>query len=214
MDPRHRGVQGELADGDAHAARALVAQAQDPLVVRGHDEADVVEGRAAQDLVDPPALAGRDPEPAAPPEDPAVLLAGLAHGGRVHDGQELLEVVEEEPVEERLVALLQRGQADVALEGVRLAHDGGVHPADLLVEGAHRVRQQALEAEGLALLAREGGALVVDGMAQQRRAAVEDLHPHDPPVALLTVGLHDAPASAPDPPDTAGYTVALIARDK
>jgi hypothetical protein len=44
VDARGRGVERELADGDAHAARALVAEAEDALVVGGHDEAHVVEG--------------------------------------------------------------------------------------------------------------------------------------------------------------------------
>ena len=50
VDAAGRRVQRELADRDGHAARALVAQAQDPLVV-GHDDQPHVLVRAlAQDL--------------------------------------------------------------------------------------------------------------------------------------------------------------------
>ena len=47
MDPRGGGVEGELADGDPHAAGPLVAQAEDPLVVGHHDQADVEIGGVA-----------------------------------------------------------------------------------------------------------------------------------------------------------------------
>ena len=45
-------VERELADRDAHAARALVAEAQDALVVGDHDQPDVRVGAVAQDLGD------------------------------------------------------------------------------------------------------------------------------------------------------------------
>ena len=41
VDAGSGGVERELADGDAHAPRALVAEAEDALVVGGHDQADV-----------------------------------------------------------------------------------------------------------------------------------------------------------------------------
>ena len=56
MDAGGRGVERELADGDAHAARALVAEAEDALVVGDHDEAHVLEGRVAEHLVDAAAV--------------------------------------------------------------------------------------------------------------------------------------------------------------
>src|SRR4029450_9472860 len=116
MDARDRDVEGELAHRDPHSPGALVAEAEYPLVVRDHDEAHAVVGRVAEHLVDVTLLVGVDPEPPRAPEDPAVLLAGAADGGRVDDGQELLEVLEEDAVEEDLVAVLDRGEADVALE--------------------------------------------------------------------------------------------------
>jgi len=39
-----------FADRDAHAPGALVTQAQDPLVVRDDDQADLVTGRVPEDL--------------------------------------------------------------------------------------------------------------------------------------------------------------------
>ena len=116
VDARRCDVERELADRDAHAARALVAEAEDALVVRHHDQAHVLVGVVGEHLAHAALVLGRDPEAARAPEDLAVLLARQPHRGRVDDRQELLEVVAEHPVEQVLVAVLQRGEADVALE--------------------------------------------------------------------------------------------------
>ena len=52
MDAGRGHVEGELAHGNAHAAGALVAEAEDALVVRDHHEANVLERRVAQRLED------------------------------------------------------------------------------------------------------------------------------------------------------------------
>ena len=52
IDARSRGVQRQLADRDRHPAGALVAEAEDALVVGDDDQADVVAGRP-KDVVDP-----------------------------------------------------------------------------------------------------------------------------------------------------------------
>ena len=152
MDAGRGHVEGELAHGDAHAARALVAEAEDALVVGRHHEANVLEGRVAQGLEDAAPLRRGDPEPAGAAEDPAELLAGAAHRGGVDDGQELLEVVGEDAVEEDLVAVLERGEADEALQGVGLARDVAVGPRRLLLHGGDGAREQAVEPEAQPLL--------------------------------------------------------------
>ena len=50
-----RGVERHLADGNAHAAGALIAQPENPLAVRDHDAAHLVKARVGEDLlhVDP-----------------------------------------------------------------------------------------------------------------------------------------------------------------
>ena len=168
-------VERALADGDAHAARALVAEAEDPLVVGDHDEADVAERCVAEDGVDPATVRRRDPEPARPPEDVTELLARAAHRRRVHDREELLEVVAEHAIEEVLVPVLERREADVLLERIALAPEVLEHAPRLLLDRVHRERQQAVEAERGALLGRERAALVVHGLAQQMRAAMRDV---------------------------------------
>ena len=168
-------VQGQLADGDAHAAGALVAEAQDALVVGDDDEAHVGVGRVAQQLRHAVDVIGRDPDAAGAPQDVAELLAGLAHGRGVDHRHELLEVVGQEPVEERRVAVLQGRQADVLLERVLLARDVLPLELDLLLDGLDPVGQHAAQPEGLALVLAEGEVLGEEACAQQLEATQVDL---------------------------------------
>jgi hypothetical protein len=62
-----------------------------------------------------------DEEAARPAEHRPVLLACLPDGGRIHDGHELLDVLDERREEEALVAVLQVHQVQVLLQRVRLA---------------------------------------------------------------------------------------------
>ena len=94
-----------------------------------------------------PTSSGVIQRPRGAPEDAAELLARLADRRRVDDRHELLEVIGEDAIEEVLVAVLQRGQADVALEGLGLAHDVRVGPLGLLLDRVHPVGQQAIEPE-------------------------------------------------------------------
>ena len=52
MNARAGGVENQLADGDGHAAGALIAQAEDALVVGDHDQADVALAEVPQALGD------------------------------------------------------------------------------------------------------------------------------------------------------------------
>jgi hypothetical protein len=171
-DARSGGVQRELADRNAHAPGALITEAQDALVVGDDDEAYVAEGCAREDLPDPSTVLRRDPQPSRAPEDVAEVLACAADGRGVDDGQELLDVIDDGPVEQDLVAVLERGQPDEPLEGIALPLDVGVNPPLLLLQGAHRGGKQALEAQRDPLLGRERGALGVHGVAEQARSSV------------------------------------------
>ena len=174
VDPRRRGIQGQLADRDTHAAGALVAEAEDPLVVGHDDEPDLVPRRVAQDLRDVVHVVGGDPDAARATVQVAELLARTADGGRVDDGQQLLQVVEEDAVEQRLVAVLEGREADVPLEVVGLVADVLQLEADLLVDVDDARREEPAEAEGVALILGERGVLVEDGIGEQREPAQDD----------------------------------------
>ena len=70
-------------------------------------------------------------------------------------------MVDEQAVEEGLVAVLQRGQADVPLEVVGLGADLLELESDLLSDGQLGGGEQSPQAEGLALRLGERVVLVV-----------------------------------------------------
>ncbi len=166
-DARAEGVEAELADRNAHPARALVAQPQDPLAVGHHDHRRVGDAGVQQDLLDAvPVLVG-DVQAAAAPVDVGVLLARLAHHRGVDDRHHLVDVLEHQAVEQRLVAVLEARQVDELLEVGRLHLEVLVRPVELLVHGADGRRHQAEDVELVALPPREGGALVRVRVQQQ-----------------------------------------------
>jgi len=86
------GVEDELADGNGHAAGALITKAKDALVIRDDDQPDVTLTEVAEALGDLTAVVGADEQAARAAVDMAVLLAGQAHRGGVDDGGEAFEV--------------------------------------------------------------------------------------------------------------------------
>ncbi len=75
-----RGVQLQLADGDAHAVGAQVAQAEDAAAVRHADDAHVLDRPVAQHLLDVPLARDRQVHAARPAVDVAEFQAGFADG--------------------------------------------------------------------------------------------------------------------------------------
>jgi hypothetical protein len=64
----------------------------------------------AQDVTDPCAVWVANEEPARPSVDLAEPLTGEPHSGGVHDREQLIDVIEEQPVEDCLVGVLERAQ--------------------------------------------------------------------------------------------------------
>ena len=93
---------------------------------------------------------------------------------RVDDRQELLEVVGEQPVEERRVAVLERGEADVLLERVGLDPQVLELELDLLLDRQDAGREEAAQPERLALVDREREVLGEQPAAEQGRAGDRD----------------------------------------
>ena len=135
---------------------------------------DVPVRAVPEHLGDAVLVVGRDPQAARLAQDVAVLLAGPPDGRRIDHRQELLEVRGHHAVEEGGVAVLQGGQADVALEVVRLASEMLELEVDLLIDGHDMGRQQAGQPEGLALLEAEGEILVQEALAEERGAVEVD----------------------------------------
>ena len=96
--PRRGGVKLDLALAYAHAPRPEVAKPQDALAVRHDDRLDVlVRPRLELSQDASPVLEG-EVEPGRLDAEVGVLLAGLAHGGGVDEGQDVLRGVHEESV--------------------------------------------------------------------------------------------------------------------
>lgn len=94
-------------------------------------------------------------------------------------------MIPQDTVEEVLVAILERGEPDVSLQGIGLAGDVLVDAAGLLLDGVGRPRQEALQTERAPLLAREGAALVEHGLGEELRAPVRNLDAQ-PPAGMLS----------------------------
>jgi hypothetical protein len=172
MDSGGGAVQRALADRNAHAAGALIAQPENPFIVGHHDQPHVVERCVAEDVVDPAGVLRCDPQSACLSEDVAELLARPPDRRRVDNGQEFLEVVAQNPVEEMLVAILQRHESDVLLERIGLARQVLDDARGLLLDGVDGRGQQALEPERRTLLACERAAFVVHRFGQQMGATI------------------------------------------
>ena len=169
MDPGARRIERELPDRDAHSSDAEIPESEDPRVVGRDDDANAaVPPVRAQDPGEVAAMLGREVHPAGPAVDVAELLAGLADRGRVHDRRELVEVVEEEPVEEGLVPVLKRREEQVAMDVIGHLAVVLERPLLLFLRSRDGVREETLEAEGLALLTREAGAFVQERVLEKR----------------------------------------------
>src|SRR5450759_2668426 len=120
MDAAERGVKGHLPDGDAHASRTLIAETQDSFTIADHDAFDTVVTGMTQDLID--AMFIRIAEEQTLWLSPYLTeaLATLTHSGRVHDGEHLFDIAQQERIEQRLVRILQFAEKAVFMEGVRL----------------------------------------------------------------------------------------------
>ena len=188
VDAGAGGVERELADRDAHAVGAEVAEAEDPLAVGDDDDRDVAVRPVAQDVGDAAAVVGADEQAARPLEDVAELLAGEADRRRVDDRHHLVRMVDHDPEEQRLVAVVQRREVDELLEVVRLAAEVLQHPRHLLLLRQHVRRQQAANAERVALGVGERHPLVERRVAQQRDALGKPLGDARPRPALFVLG--------------------------
>ena len=153
-------VKCELADRNAHAARSLVAQAQDALVVGDNDETDSALTGVAEHLWDVVYVVRGDPHSPGPAHDMAVLPTRTPNRRRVDDRGKLFEVIDQQPVEERLVPILQRRETDVLLELVTLSAEMLELEGDLLFDRHGSPRQEAAKSQRRSLGLGESSVLV------------------------------------------------------
>ena len=94
-DSRTRSVEGEFADGNAHAVCPEVTQAQDALSVGQADGLDILFGPGLEHLANVAEVPEGDVEPpGAVTVDLVPLHARLADGGSVDEGHALKRVID------------------------------------------------------------------------------------------------------------------------
>ena len=171
MQPGAGGIERELADRNAHAAGALVAEAEDALAVADDDRLDAVEARIAEDAADVVLVRIAEKQAAGFAENARELLAAQPDRRRIDDRHHLFDVLRQQRVEQCLVGVLQAAQEDVFLDiAAELAE--GVEPAlDLVIERGDVGRQQPVQLEGIALGLGKGRALVEQRIVEELIAA-------------------------------------------
>jgi hypothetical protein len=135
------GVERELADRNAHAAGALIAEAEDAFAVADDDGLDAVEAWVAEDAADVVLVRIAEKQATGFSKNARELLAAEADRRRIDDRHHLFDVAGQQRVEQSLVAILQAAQEDIFLDiAAELAE--GVEPAfDLVVERGDMRRQ-------------------------------------------------------------------------
>ncbi len=164
------GVERQLADRDAHAARAEIAEPEDALAVGHDDEAHILRRPVAEDLADPAARRDRQVHAAGFSENMREFLARLAHRRRVDQRHVGRRIRHQHRVEQCLVARLQIRQHEVFLQIAVEIGDLGVTARHLQVDIRDGRRQQPFQPMGAALRLGERGPLVQARVVQQRVA--------------------------------------------
>ncbi|OPZ76746.1 MAG: hypothetical protein BWY77_01833 [bacterium ADurb.Bin431] len=192
MEPGGGDVEADLADGNAHAVAAEVAQSENALAIGDHDQGDVGEGGVAEDVIDAVDVVGGDIEAAATAEEVAELLAGFANSRGVHYRQHFFEMIENEGVAEGLIPVEQGEHKDVLFEFIRLGAKAFIGLLFLQRERGYRLGQQAAEAQALALILGKSGSLVIDGVFGEEFSLERDFYVlfAAEPVGSLLIGQH------------------------
>ena len=147
-------IKRQLADRNAHAVGAEIAEAEDALAVGDDDQLRRI-GPVAQHRGDAAAVVGADEQAARALEDVAELLAGEPDGRRVDERLDLVDVVGHDAEEQRLVAVVQSVERDVFFQIVGQFAQIGQHALGLRLHRQHMRRQKSAQPERVALLVGE-----------------------------------------------------------
>ena len=167
VDARTRGVERQLADGNAHPVGTEIAEAEDTLTIRNHDDGDFLHrGPVAEESTDATPVAGAQVHAARPAKDVGEALACFPHRGRIQDRQHLGHVIHHRAVEQVLVPILQRGERYVPVEVGTRAADALEDARHLLLLRGDAWRQEAMKPEPGAFTVGERGPLVQRGVVE------------------------------------------------
>ena len=173
MNSSGGGVEREFADWNAHPSNAEIAKSKDAFVICHHDQSRLTATcRVVEELRDATLIIWCHPCAARAPPDLAPALARLTNCRRVHNREELLHVLCEQSVEERLIPILQRSKTDVALKWILLPANLLQLDSDLLFKRKDGCREESVEPKESALILGKRRVLIQRGAAQQRLATL------------------------------------------
>ena len=152
-----RGVELELADGDAHAVGAQIPKPEDAPAIGDANHTDVLDWPVAEHFAHMALARDREIHAARAAEDVAEFQAGLADGRIVNDWEKARRVRHHRPVKQRLIMIEQVRQIDVTVEVGGLVTELHHHPPQLKVLAFRGVRNQPDQPEGLLFRLRVGG---------------------------------------------------------
>ena len=169
IDATRRRIKRQLADGNAHAARALIAKAENTLAIGDDNRLHrLVEG-VIENAVDVMAVRVGNKQPARSPVNLTELLAGLADHRGVDQRHHLLDMDDDQIVIQHFIGILKGAQIDMPLQVRIFRLDGLIGPRRLLLQRLDMRRQQAEQTKRLPLLQGKGRALVQDRLAEKRQ---------------------------------------------
>src|SRR5262249_23166789 len=160
-------IKRQLADGNPHATRALIAETENALAIGYDDGLDIVEARVGENALDIAHMGKAEEETARLAKGMAEFLAAESYRGRVDDRQHAGEIMQQQSVEQNLDAILQAAQKDVAFEIARQLPKGLHAPGNLLVKGCNMRREQPVQVESVSLLVGKSRSFVEQRIVQQ-----------------------------------------------
>jgi hypothetical protein len=137
------GVENELADRNAHAAGAEVAEAENAAAVGDDNDVDVGTTPRVEHVRNLTTVVLGDEETAVLAQLQRELLTRLADHGRVDERCELFKVIRHQSKEQRFVATAQRLQIQVAQQRRLLRAQLCQSAARLLLERFDTIRNQS-----------------------------------------------------------------------
>ena len=162
------GVKGELADRNAHAVDAEVAEAENTLAVSHDDHVDRFLRKILEDLAHVALVFDRQVEALREAEEVAELLADFADRRRIDERQHFFDVLEEQSEVQRFIAgpkpIEEERLLERRIKRAELFH----HGFDLHRDRGRNRRKESLQMEGSALFFRVGGSLAINSVLQQR----------------------------------------------
>ena len=176
MDSRRCCVQRKLPDGYPHTTSTLIANAEDAFVVGHHNDRRLHHGACTENVGNPASVPGSDVDATLPSVDPRPVRTCKRDGRRVDDGDRVCQVVRDEPIEERFIAIHQAVQVNVLSDIGRLEVVLDSDPSHLAFEEGDLVRQEPGEAESLSLVPGKGVPLVQKRVAQDRLTPSANSH--------------------------------------